>query len=50
MTFLGRMWRQLTSRSSRDQSPTIGIAIVVAATAVVLAAGWVLALLASLVY
>ena len=45
-----RAWRQIRARSSGAPSPLIGIAIVIAATAVVLAAGWVLAALTALAY
>lgn len=49
MAFMERA-RHLLSGSGGEQAPVVGILIVVAATAVVLTAGWVLAVLASLVY
>lgn len=49
MASLQRAWERMFGPTD-DRAPAVGIAIVVAATAVVLAAGWVLAALTSLVY
>lgn len=50
VAWLRRAWRQLRERSSDGPSPTIGIAIVVAATAAVLIVGWAFAAITALVY
>lgn len=50
MARLRRAWRELRARSSAAPSPLVGIVIVIAATAVVLAVGWVLAAITALAY
>lgn len=50
MGLVRRAWQQVWSRGPGEPSPVLGIAIVVAATAVVLVVGWGLAAIAALLY